>query len=89
MVNVPVVPSGGVPLSTAVPLPLSFRFNQAGGVENVLSFHETGVAASVVVSKTWLGTPAVKVAPGEHEGVGGAVEQPEMNAVGAEAISSS
>src|SRR4029078_1885351 len=42
-VNVPQVPSRGPPLSTAGPLLLSFRRNQAGGVGGVKKFHETGV----------------------------------------------
>src|SRR5713226_887512 len=65
-VKVPVVPTGGVPLSSAVPLPLSFRFNHAGGARIPKKLHETGVTAPLSVNCTWLKMPAVKVAPGEH-----------------------
>src|SRR5215471_6625148 len=59
--NVPVVPAGGVPLSVAVPFPLSWILTQDRETESRL--HESGVVSPLAVNRTWLGTPAVKFAP--------------------------
>src|SRR5437773_2712935 len=80
-VSVPVVPTGGVPRSTAVPLPLSSSSSQAGGGSK--KPHETGVIAPVEDNVTTLGTPLMKVAPDAHVPLKG---QPEMLAVGADAM---